>query len=112
DSSEGKTAGWRSAPVDGENRGSIYGRTLIFEPGTRSENPESLPAAPLGTDIPSWDAYVSEHDQSFFLELKKLVLTPQYDHSLDRVFDDSRSLRLEESNGATLLGEFITVPVS
>lgn len=104
--------GWRSEPIEGGKRGTVYGRTLIFEPGTQSINPESLPAAPLGTFIPSWDLYIAEQDRTFFLKLKKLVLTPRFDDPDGLVTDDSRELRLGEVSGARLLSEITTIPVT
>ena len=102
--------GWRIAPAKLEQRGTVFGHTIIFEPGKRSINPDSIPAAPVGASIVTWDIYLSEYDPSFFLQLQKLVLCPTYDGPGSRVSDSSVSLRLKEPGGAKLLGEFITVP--
>ena len=102
--------GWRMAPAKPEQRGTVYGRTIIFEPGKRSINPDSVPAAPVGTSVPSWDLYVSDYDTSFFLQLQKLVLSPTYDGPGSRVSDYSARLLLGEPGGGKLLGEYTTVP--
>lgn len=112
-SSEARAIGWR--PIDGvfDHVGSVYGRTLIFEPGKRSEEPHSLPAAPFGTSIPSWSDYVPEFDfnVSFFLPLQKIVVQPFYHERDHPVTDGSDDLRLGEEGGAVRLGELLTVPV-
>ena len=58
--------------------GTVHGRTLIFQAGERSEEPHGLPAAPMGTFIPSWSDYVPglDYHNPFFLPLGKIVLKP------------------------------------
>lgn len=112
-SSEATAIGWRSIEGVFDNVGSVFGRTLIFEPGERSEEPHSLPAAPFEASIPSWSDYVPEFDfnVSFFLPLQKIVVQPFY-HGRDHpVTDGSDDLRLGEEGGAVRLGELLTVPV-
>ncbi|MDB5344620.1 MAG: hypothetical protein JWP89_2997 [Schlesneria sp.] len=110
-STEARSLGWRAEDKASENHGSVYGRSLVFEPGKLSENPISVPAAPLGVKIPSWDAYVPEHDTTFFLKLGKVVDTPSYDYVKGGTLNDrSADLHLGNKDGAKLLGEFVTVP--
>jgi hypothetical protein len=77
-SQDGQSIGGRSADVALQEPGQIYGRTLIFEPGPRSSEPHSLPAAPLGASIPSWNQYVPDLDYNvpFFCPLQKVVTSP------------------------------------
>ena len=110
-STEGRSLGWRTQDEAIDGRGSAYGRTLIFNPGKLSVNPISWPASPFQTGIPSWDAYVPDADTTFFLNLGKVVLTPDYDpYKGGDPKDRSASLLLGEKDGAKLLGEFVTVP--
>jgi hypothetical protein len=111
-SSKGRSLGWRTEGSLLEPRGSVYGRTLIFEPGKLSKNPMTLPALPLGTEtLYTWDLYVPPYDTSFFLKLGKLVLRAEFDFDHgDAVVDRSADLHLGEQDGARLLGEFVTVP--
>jgi hypothetical protein len=53
-SAKARSFGWRTENQAFENRGSTYGRSVLFQPGKLSENPISVPAAPLGAKIPSW----------------------------------------------------------
>lgn len=103
-------SGWRTAPTIRENRGSVFGRTVIFEPGPRSTEPSTLPAAPLGAEIPSWDIYTPDQDGSFFRDLMKLVVAPSYQGPENSLSDDADDLHLSETGGGKLLGEFVTVP--
>lgn len=103
-------SGWRTAPTVRETRGSVFGRTVIFEPGPRSTEPNTLPAAPLGADIPSWDIYTPDQDGSFFRNLMKLVVAPSYQGPDNSLSDDADDLHLSEIGGGKLLGEFVTVP--
>ncbi len=102
--------GWRTAPDNPEKRGTVYGHTIVFEPGKRSKNPETVPAAPVGVGIPSWERYIAAHDTSFFVQLQKLVLSPIYRAPGSRVSDDSARLLLGEPDGGKLLGDFVTFP--
>ena len=109
-SNEARALGWMSDGNSVKNRGSVYGRTVIFEAGKRSKNPKSLPASPFETNIPSWDLYAPENDTTFFLELGKMVVTPNYDSPGRILMDHSGDLHLGEKEGAKLLGEIVTVP--
>jgi hypothetical protein len=110
-SAKGRSLGWRTAESVSEHRGSVYGRTLIYEPGTRSKNPQSLPSIPFEAEFYSWDLYVKgPGDDTFFLKLGKLVLEPHYDSPHPAPVDQSAVLRLGEKSGAKLLGEFVTIP--
>ena len=104
--------GWRTAPSGNENRGTVYGRTLFFEPGSMSHEPSTLPAAPFEAVIPSWDLYIAGYGGAFFLELKKLVVTPSFPTPNQGFSDASIELLIGEPNGAKLQGELITVPAS
>lgn len=102
--------GWRVENTAVGNRGFVYGRTLIFEPGELSKNPNSLPASPFETKIPSWHLYVMGHRPGFFLSLGKMVVTQNYDrHGIHK--EEAADLHLGEKDGAKLLGEVVTVPV-
>lgn len=103
-------SGWRTAPAGPEKRGTVYGRTIVFEPGKRSKNPVGVPSAPVGSAIPSWDLYIPEHDTSFFLQLQKLVLSPTYKGPGSLVSEGTEPLVLGEPGGGKLLGEFNSVP--
>ena len=109
-SNEARNAGWIDPKQAVESRGSIYGMTLIFEPGQLSVNPISLPASPFKTEIPSWDVYTRDHNPNYFLKLGKIVVTPSYESPNRLLTDESADLRLGEKGGATLLGQIITVP--
>ena len=106
-----RSIGWYSMDDAIKKRGSVYGRTLIFKPGKKSKNPIAVPASPFQTGIPSWDLYVPEHDRSFFLELGKIVVFPDYNpYKGVAPIDRSFNLHVGETDGAKLLGEFDTVP--
>ena len=109
-SSTAGNLGWRTLECATSNRGSVYGRTLIYDPGKISKNPNSLPASPFRSQIPSWDLYIPEHDTTFFLTLGKLLSTPHHDGLNETLVDDSANLRLGEKDGGRLLAELITVP--
>lgn len=110
-SKKAQSLGWRADGKAVEKRGSVYGRSLIYEAGIRSSPPLSVPAVQFETDIPSGGLYIPEHNDSFFFKLGKMVLTPSYDDSPHRaLMDESADLRLGEKEGARLLGELITVP--
>jgi len=112
-STQSRKAGWRTMDDALSDPGTVHGRTLFFDAGERSEQPDGLPAAPMGTLIPSWSDYATAlgPDRSFFLPLGKIVLKPFYNGPDDRLLDGSRHLRLGEVGGATLLGELLTVPL-
>ena len=111
-STEARALGWRSEESVIENRGSVYGRTVIFQPGKLSVNPSSFPASPFEADIPSAHLYVMVYETTYFLDLGKVVLTPHYELTLrgGGPLDRLAVLRLGEEGGAQLLGELITVP--
>jgi hypothetical protein len=111
-SAKARSLGWRTEDEVSQRRGSVYGRTLIYEPGKLSKNPKSLPTIPFESEMYSWDLYVEDHDTKFFLELGKLVDKPYYDYDSphEPLLDRSAVLHLGEKDGAKLLGEFITVP--
>ncbi|MDB5344621.1 MAG: hypothetical protein JWP89_2998 [Schlesneria sp.] len=109
-SNQAHALGWIAEDKAIQNRGSVYGRTLIFEPGKLSQNPYVLPAAPFESFIPSWDAYVPEQDSSYSLELGKIVVTPSYDSVGLNPVDDTEALQLGEKGGAILLAELLIVP--
>lgn len=110
-SKKASESGWRSEEEVAEHRGSVYGRTVIFKAGEQSVNPSSFPASPFGTVIPSWNLYVSDQDSTFFLALGKVVLTPDYELTVEGAFADrADALGLGKKGGAQLLGEMITVP--
>lgn len=106
-------AGWRMMNDALCDPGTVYGRTLIFEAGERSEDPDGLPAVPMGTLIPSWSDYATALDshRSFFPRLGKIVLMPFFNGADNRLLDGSLRLRLGEIGGARLLGELLTVPL-
>lgn len=116
-STEARSSGWLAEDETAKNRGSVYGRTLIFKPGKLSKDPVTVPASPFESWIRSWDLYAI-HDRTFFLDLGKLVVTPSYhnagDKSADlhigRPKDESADLHVGEKDGAELLGELISVP--
>jgi hypothetical protein len=95
-----------------EHIGSVYGRTLIFEPGKLSKEPNSLPAVPLASKIPSAGDYVREFssNMSFFLPLQKVVFDPFFEGTSSTFSHCSDDLHLGEEGGAKLLGELTTVP--
>ncbi len=117
-SNEARSSGWLAEDDAAKNRGSVYGRTLIFQPGSLSKEPVAVPASPFDSWVPSWDLYTPDNDNTFFLDLGKLVLTPSFysagdkgaDLNYGRPKDRSAVLHLGEKNGARLLGELITVP--
>ncbi len=109
-STKARSAGWCTQNEAVEGRGSVYGRTLIFEWGKRSVNPVTVPACPFETNIPSWDLYVPEHDRSYFLELGKIVVEPCYNGPGRTLLDLTAELHLGEEEGAKSLGELVTVP--
>jgi len=110
-STKARAMGWRAEGTAIEKRGSVYGRTIVYESGKHSINPFSVPAAPFETHIPSAGIYMPEHDIPYFLQLGKMVLTPSYGDSPYRVLaDESADLRLGAKDGAKLFGELITVP--
>ncbi len=111
-SAQARSLGWRTENEVSQRRGSVYGRTLIYEPGKLSKNPISLPTIPFESEMRSWHAYGDEHSPKFFLDLGKLVDKPLYDSLHEPILDRSAVLRLGEKEGAKLLGEFITVPAS
>jgi hypothetical protein len=109
---EARAMGWRSGESVVEDRGSVYGRTVVFQPGKLSVNPSSLPASPFESDIPSAHLYVMVYETTYFLDLGKVVLTPHYEltHRGGGPLDRLAVLRLGEEGGAQLLGELISVP--
>lgn len=117
-STKARSSGWLAEDDATKDRGSVYGRTLIFKTGRLSEGPVSVPASPFDSWIRSWDLYTPDHDRTFFLDLGKLVVTPSYYHAGDkgadlhygRPKDEAAPLQLGEKGGAELLGELITVP--
>lgn len=88
ESPHARELGWRTEQDTIGNRGSAYGRTVIFEPGKRSLSPTSWPVGPFGATIPSWDAYVPEYDSKHFLILGKVVVAPSYDYRKGGVLED------------------------
>ena len=112
-SKQAREAGWREMEDTLGDAGTVYGRTLIFKAGERSEEPDGLPAAPMGTRIPSWSNYAAAlySGRPFFIPSGKIVLQPYFNGRDDRLVDGSRYLRLGEDGGAILLGELVTVPV-
>jgi hypothetical protein len=102
--------GWLSGDAASGHRGSVYGRTLIFQAGKSSEEPVAVPASPFETWIPSWDLYTEDAYRTFFLDLGKLVLTPVYQGPHGSLGDRSSALHLGNTDGAKSLGEVITVP--
>jgi len=112
-STQARKAGWRAMDDALSDPGTVHGRTLIFEAGEQSEDPDGIPAAPMGTLIPSWSQYAAALDshRSFFLPLGKIVLEPFFNGADNLLLDGSRYLRLGEVGGATLLGELLTVPL-
>ncbi|MEJ7591979.1 MAG: hypothetical protein WKF77_10550 [Planctomycetaceae bacterium] len=112
-STQARKAGWRSMDDALSDPGTVHGRTLFFAAGERSEDPDGLPAAPMGTLIPSWSQYAAALDshRSFFLPLGKIVLEPFFNGADNLLLDGSRYLRLGEVGGAKHLGELLTVPL-
>lgn len=49
----GQSSGWLTEDEAAKNRGSVYGRTLIFKPGKLSEDPVTVPASPFESWIRS-----------------------------------------------------------
>ena len=111
-SSEARAIGWRPIRSVFDRVGSVYGRTLIFEPGERSEEPHTLPTAPMGASIPSWNKYVPDLDYNvpFFLLLQKVVVQPFRRSSMESLLNGAEDLRLGEEGGAKLIGELRMVP--
>lgn len=99
--------GWRTDVDVQSSRGSVYGRTLVFKSGELSSEPEhAKPVPPMGSfGVTLWDYF---HEDSFSLELGKLVDSPLYIHY--RPTDRTANLHLGEVDGAVLKGEFVTVP--
>jgi len=115
-SAKARSLGWRAENEVSQRRGSVYGRTLIYQPGKLSKNPKSLPTTPFESELITWDLYLhyaEDYGTRFFLELGKLIDTPRYDYDSPRepLLDDrSAVLHLGEKEGAKLLGELITIP--
>ena len=106
-----RRGGWRAGEKTIDNRGTVFGRTLVFRAGRLSRNPDSIPASPFGATIPSWDVYAAGYFSQYFLKLGKVVVTPSYDRNGSTLTDETACLELGEPHGATLLGEIITTPL-
>ena len=110
-SSAARSLGWRVEDKAIESRGTAYGRTLIFQPGTLSTSPRVDPASPFEAGMPNVE-YWGEHAGSYYLELGKLVVAPAFDpYNRSPAPDRLADLHLGEEGGAVLLGELITVPI-
>lgn len=115
-SAKARSLGWRPENEVSQRRGSVYGRTLIYQPGKLSKNPKSLPTTPIESELITDDLYLhynEDYGTRFFLELGKLIDRPSYDYESPReaLLDDRFAvLRLGEKEGAKLLGELITIP--
>lgn len=112
-----RALGWLPEDAAARNRGTVYGRTLIFQPGTESAEPYSVPASPIGTRIQYPVHFHREQFPRFFLELGKLVEFPRYKFghefwNRESEKDPAVALRFGEPDGAKLLGEFVTVPAN
>lgn len=94
-----------------------YGRCLIFAPGDLSENPDGLPACPLGTSIPyplDYAPIQSADEPLFFIATKKLVCRPLWmagSTSYETRYDGAQPLKIGEKGGATRLAELRSAPV-
>ena len=104
-SSDAQASGWISGDRAFESSRSIYGRTLIFTPGTRSESPVTTPATPFGTGVsPGLFVYAG-----VFMQLGKVVASPDYDpYQSGKLVDITAPLQCDKSKGAQVLGEFLT----
>lgn len=110
-SDNARALGWRTEDEALTRRGTVYGRTLAFEAGPRSDNPKWLPTAPFGAKIYSWDLYIEgPGDPLYYAKVGKIVLEPDYGSPGDILIDRSTAMHFGEIGGAKLLGELITVP--
>lgn len=105
-SDKARSLGWWTEDKISQHRGSVYGRTLIFEPGKLSTIFVATPPVPFEDDY-DWDLGFVE--AQYMLDLRKVVLSPDY-HAHGGLRDQAADLRLGENDGAKLLGEFITIP--
>ena len=110
-SSAARSLGWRVEDKAIENRGTAYGRTLIFQPGKLSRSPRVDPASPFEAGMPNVEFW-GAHAGSYHLDLGKLVVAPAFEpYNRGSAPDRLEDLELGEKGGAVLLGELITVPV-
>ncbi len=105
-SDEARSLGWRTEESVTTDRGSVFGRTVIYEPGTSSQVHVMTEPVHFGAHV-DWDLGFTE--SQLMLGFKKLVVAPAYD-TRGQFRDQAADLRLGEKNGARLLGEFMTVP--
>ena len=99
-----RSLGWISESDAPKRRSSVFGRTLIFEPGVRSRIYVKDLAVAVGAEVP-WDL-----DEVEVSSWGKVVVGPGYG-SDDRLQDRTASLRIGEAHGAKFVAEFISIPV-
>jgi hypothetical protein len=105
-SATGRSLGWRTEDEVSQHPGSVYGRTLIFEPGKLSKVFVKTLAIPFD-DTFYWDLGFLE--SQYVLDFRKVVLAPAYTVR-GELRDQAADLRLGVNDGANLLGEFTTAP--
>jgi hypothetical protein len=114
-SERGRASGW--VPLgDASWRGSsVCGSTILFETNSHrlEDEPYGHPAAPLGHKV--WDLLgygpTQDLNPTFFASTGKLLREPRF-MEMNAPFDIADALRIGEENGAKLLAEITTVPVS
>jgi hypothetical protein len=107
ESSEGQQQGWRSKDQALSRLGSVFGRSVIFERGSASKNPTTIPAVPYENGVSAGLFVYSD----LFLRLGKLVTSPRFDHDGNLV-DITADLAIGSPGGAKVRGEYVTTPVS
>ncbi|MBC7818130.1 MAG: hypothetical protein IAG10_14670 [Planctomycetaceae bacterium] len=105
-SGKARSLDWRTEDEVSQHPGSVYGRTLIFEPGKLSQIFVPTLAIPF-EDTYDWD--LGYLQSQFVLDLRKVVVAPDYDVR-GELRDQAAALRVGAKDGAKLLGEFMTVP--
>jgi hypothetical protein len=111
ESTVARVQGWRSEADVTSRRGTVYGRSVVFNPGEHSQNPAILPTDPIGAPRESQYQHYPGQGSRYFLALGKVVATPEYEwNSSELPVDVTACLRIGELGEAKLCGEIITVP--